>query len=346
MKRHLIVALCAGIGLAGCVEDTGTASAPQGTSGASKLSMAAIGKPKDNSMDAMILHHNILVNSRAMTLLEKQCGVRFLRTNYKNSYSKQIKELETHQARIPQITNCYAQNSADAWDMRMAQLSYVATIRPSLEPSARVSGQQLRTPLSLDYEILAYRKALATAPSDMRSNTTKKLRKLYSERKGNRESWANAFNKAAPSFGNTLNSPTSQSTSAPVRTASLYPTASPAAVIAMDNMDRTVFGDTAVNKRMLDEAARAGRASIARQSSAGSSITLTQSNYCSTERTSAGRCLSYREWEDKTVAASQAATAKRRAAALDRRSAMAAESQRLAAERAARLPECHKFGCR
>lgn len=341
MNIKIAFALCLGLAVAGCDEGTGTTPVSRGQSDAAQLSLRAIGKPDNASPQAAVLHVDKLRYDSAMKILERMCGPRYI-SNFKGTYNSRLKEQQRHRDKIPQITDCYAKRGAEAWDMRIAQRAYIDAARPVLEPTAKVMNKSFLRPGSISSELTTYQREVAEAPRRMQRGVSNKIRDLTRKRNANRDSWARAAAGAAPAFGRTLNSGTNQSTLTPIRTASLYTNASPAAVIAMDAMDRTVFGDAAVNQRILNEAAAAGRYS--RQASG--SITLTETQYCQTRRRADGSCPTFAEQDAQDRADADARHAAYTSDALRRRAEMAEESRRIAEARAATYPPCWKSGCR
>jgi len=241
--------------------------------------------------------------------IAEECG-RVTPVATRGNHNAQIRFYEKAIDTIDERAACWAKKGPQIARSRAMELAFLAGIRDDkptydslIASNNKYAASLLRTH-TLENELEWYeRKMKYEFP-----RAEAKLRRSISSEKGyrqtNRESWARAANMAVNDFArsNPFNTPQPGIQNI-TRTSTLIPNASPATKVALDSMDRSMFGDKAYYSALARDMSRSysnrpapnNTTATFRGGQATITLTKTERNSCYAGSKEQGNCITYQE---------------------------------------------------
>lgn len=279
-------------------------------------------------------HHTITAR------LRQKCGARFENSRGLRG-AAEIRFYEQQLENLPNKAQCWVDNIDEVALARAPELVYlkeVARLAVDLPPSPPFYAQQLmngRYDLNTELDEASREiENFVRVPAEIQKAITIINVNERDRRQRNRESWSRATTMAVESFArsNPFTQPPPGAGLSPRLTADVLRVTDPGVVAALNQYDRTVMGENAYLRTVLNRAAAAGQAS-ARQRAAqgGSSMTLTRQ--CAAGTVAAGNCQTAEQLRQETADANAARDAMMEARATEAAERLRADS--IAAEQRA-----------
>ena len=234
----------------------------------------------------------------------KKCGMVMQHIGNKGTFSTRIYFYEQLKKKTPERAQCWSDTAQSATERRIQEVIYLKALYDNLKGIRGPKGQEAfgkegsftddvwknysfaKELDKFEKEMNKFRSVNAWIDAAIRNEKRRRKKEL--------DSWGRAAAVAVSNFSqsNAFTRPPPGS-SVVSSTSDLFPNASPAVKMSLENLDRNVMGEQAYSRRLAQQAEAAARATEYRSSSTSSGSGLTLKRVCSYGQNADGSCVSF-----------------------------------------------------